>query len=61
MQKELDALVANQTWDLVPLSKHKKSIGCKWVFKVKLKANGSVERLKARLVTKGFTKKYGLD
>lgn len=61
MQKELDALILNQTWEMVSLPKGEKAIGCKWVYKVKLKADGSIERLKARLVAKGFTKKYGVD
>ena len=61
MNKELDALAANDTWELVPLPKGKKPIGCKWVYKVKLNANGSIERLKARLVAQGFTQKYGID
>lgn len=55
MQKEIEALNANNTWSLVPLPKGKKAIGSKWVYKVKLKADGCVERLKARLVAKGFT------
>ena len=57
MNKELDALAANDTWELVPLPKGKKPIRCKWVYKVKLNANGSIERLKARLVAQGFTQK----
>ena len=61
MNKELDVLVANDTWELVPLPKGKKPIGYKWVYKVKLKADGSIERLKARLVAQGFTQKYGID
>lgn len=61
MEKELTALNDNGTWDLMPLPKDKKAIGCKWVYKVKLKADGTVERFKARLVAQGFTQKYGID
>ena len=61
MNKESDALVANDTWELVPLPKGKKAIGYKWVYKVKLNADGSIERLKARLVAQGFTQKYEID
>lgn len=61
MQTELQALQHNNTWDLVPLPPGKKAIGCKWVYKVKLKANGSLERFKARLVAKGFTQQQGID
>ena len=39
----------------------KKPIGCKWVYRVKYKSNGSIERYKAKLVAKGFTQKEGLD
>lgn len=61
MQKEIKALEDNNTWELVDLPKGKKPIGCKWVFKVKLKANRELERYKARLVAKGFNQKYGID
>ncbi|MCI59429.1 hypothetical protein A2U01_0080684 [Trifolium medium] len=40
---------------------HKRAIGCKWVFKLKLHADGSVEIYKARLVAKGFTQTEGID
>ncbi|XP_074327310.1 uncharacterized protein LOC141665234 [Apium graveolens] len=60
MQKEIQALQDNNTWTLVDLPKGKKPIGCKWVYKVKLKSDGSLERCKARLVAKGFTQKYGI-
>ena len=52
---ELDALQASQTWVMTKLPPGKVPIGCKWVLKIKLKADGSIERYKARLVAKGFT------
>lgn len=52
INKELDALIENQTWVITDLSLHKKLIGCKWIFKVKLNADGTVERYKACLVAK---------
>ncbi|KAL0378847.1 UNVERIFIED_CONTAM: Retrovirus-related Pol polyprotein from transposon TNT 1-94 [Sesamum radiatum] len=53
MEDEIQALEQNHTWVLTTLPVGKKPIGCKWVFKIKLKADGSVERYKARLVAKG--------
>lgn len=54
MQTELQALQKNNTWDFVPLPPGKKVICCKWVYKVKLKADGSLKRYKACLVSKGY-------
>ena len=51
MNLEFDALLQNQTWTLVPSHPSQNIIGCKWVFRVKRKADGSVERHKARLVS----------
>jgi histone deacetylase 1/2 len=45
----------------VPPSQGKNIIDCKWVFKIKRKSDGSIERYKARLVAKGFKQRYGID
>jgi hypothetical protein len=61
LQTEYQALVANQTWELVPLPKDRKLLGCHWVFDVKYNSDGTVERFKARLVVRGNTQIYGVD
>ena len=55
MQAELDAIEANNTWSLTTLPQDKHSIGCKWIYKIKYRFDGSVDRYKARLVAKGYT------
>ncbi|RVW63599.1 putative mitochondrial protein [Vitis vinifera] len=61
MQAKFDALQTNDTWFLVPVPSNFKPIGCKYVYKVKLKPNGSLERHKALLVVKGYSQTTGLD
>ncbi|KAE8719636.1 Mediator of RNA polymerase II transcription subunit 23 [Hibiscus syriacus] len=61
VEEELKALENNNTWIIVDFSKDKKPVGCKWVFTVKYKVDGSIERYKARLVAKGFTQSFGVD
>lgn len=58
---EYDALVKNRTWHLVSPSSGHNIIDCKWVYKIKQKAGGSIDRYKAQLVAKGFKQHYGLD
>jgi hypothetical protein len=54
MDDEIQTLDRNKTWHLVSPSKIMNIIDCKWVYKVKRKADGSLDRYKARLVAKGF-------
>jgi hypothetical protein len=61
MQVEFNALLKNQTWSLVPPSAANNAVGCKWVFKLKRKADGTIECHKARLVAKGFHQHAGID
>ncbi len=61
MDEKMAVLDANATWELVALPKDKKAIGCKWVYKVKHNANGSVSKYKTRLVAKGYAQTYGID
>lgn len=61
MNSELDSLIQNHTWEVNDLPSTKKPIVCKWVYKVKLKSDGSVEKCKARLVAKGYTQEYDID
>jgi hypothetical protein len=54
MEAKLNALVRNDTWDLVSLPKGKDVIGIKWVYKTKYKSNGTIDKYKSRLVAKGY-------
>ena len=61
MEKEMDSLHANDVWNLVELPEDRKAVGSKWVFKLKVGADGSVERHKAQFVAQGFSQKFGSD
>lgn len=59
--EEYNSLVSMSAWELMTVPAGKKSIPCKWVFKRKLHADGTIERYKARLVIKGFYQRAGID
>ncbi|KAE8681376.1 hypothetical protein F3Y22_tig00111330pilonHSYRG00435 [Hibiscus syriacus] len=61
MDEEIKAIEKNDTWELTSLHKGHKAIGVKWVYKPKQNAKGEIERHKARLVTKGYSQKAGID
>ncbi|KAG7583636.1 Ribonuclease H-like superfamily [Arabidopsis suecica] len=58
---EVQAMLRNHTWDEEELPQGKKCVSLKWVFTIKYKSNGDIERYKARLVARGFTQTYGDD
>jgi transposase InsO family protein len=61
MKDEYDSIQSAGTWTLVALPAGRHAIGCKWVFKLKRKADGTIDRYKARLVAKGYAQKAGVD
>ena len=61
MSDEFDALIRNNTWDLVPSHPSQNVVGCKWVFRIKRSPDGSISKYKARLVAKGFHQRPGVD
>ncbi|KAF5756686.1 putative RNA-directed DNA polymerase [Helianthus annuus] len=61
MEEDMRALEKNNTWEKCVLPSGKKTVGCRWVFTIKYKPDGTVERYKARLVAKGYTQTYGID
>jgi hypothetical protein len=61
MADEFQALLKIKTWHLIPPRLGLNIIDCKWVFKLKQKADGSIDRYKARLVAKGFKQQFGID
>jgi len=61
MKAEFSALVSNHTWTLVPRPTNQKVVRNTWVFKLKQRADGTIDRYKARLVAKGFDQEAGVD
>nr|GEV69815.1 ribonuclease H-like domain-containing protein [Tanacetum cinerariifolium] len=61
INNEMDALYRNDTWEITDLPIGRKAIGGKWVYKIKYKSSGDIDRYKARYVAKGFNQKEGID
>ncbi|GJV89139.1 retrovirus-related pol polyprotein from transposon TNT 1-94 [Tanacetum coccineum] len=61
MDSELEVLERNQTWTIEELPSNKKAFGCKWVYKIKYKSDGTIERFKARIVILGNHQVEGID
>ena len=61
MNQEMESTKSNQGWDLVDLPLERRTIGYKWVLRIKRKADGTIERYKAHLVAKGYTQQEGID
>nr|GFA17276.1 ribonuclease H-like domain-containing protein [Tanacetum cinerariifolium] len=61
MNHKMDALLRNDTWELVDLPQGRKAIGSKWIYKIKFRSSGEIDRYKARLVAQGFRQKKGIN
>ena len=61
MKAEIHSLHDNHVWELVQLPEGRRPVGSKWVYKVKMNGDGSIERCKARLVAQGYSQKEGHD
>ena len=61
MSEEMDSQLKERTWDLSDAAEAANVVGCRWIFTVKRRPDGSIERYKARLVAKGFTQRPGID
>ena len=60
-ENEYQSLLKNNTWELVERPKENNVITCKWIFKVKRRADGTVDRYKSRLVAQGYSQEEGED
>ena len=61
MEDEMKSMSSKDVWDLEEIPKGAKTVGCKWVYKIKYDSKGNIEKYKARLVAKGFTQREGID
>ena len=61
MEDEMKSMSSKDVWDLEEIPKGAKTVGCKWVYKIKYDSKGNIEKYKARLVAEGFTQREGID
>jgi len=61
MQSEYNSLMTHGTWKLVPRPETKRVLSNRWVFKIKRKQDGSINKYKARLVVRGCEQRHGID
>ncbi|CAM8990976.1 unnamed protein product [Rhodiola kirilowii] len=61
MQKEISALESNNTWVIIDLPPNQSVIDCKWIYRIKHKSDGTIDRYTTRLVAKGFTQVKRID
>jgi hypothetical protein len=61
MKEEYESIIKNETWELTKLPDNKTPIGSKWLFKYKFNVDGSIDKYKAILVSKGYSQKQGID
>jgi hypothetical protein len=57
----MDSILTNGTWEICDCPVGCKPVSCKWIFKKKLKSDGTIDKYKARLMAKGFTQKEDED
>jgi hypothetical protein len=55
MTEEYQSIMKNEVWEIVPILKNKYGVSSRWLFKIKHVVDGSIEKYKARLVTRGFS------
>lgn len=61
MESKIKALESNRTWEITDLPSKQTPIECKWIYKIKRRADGKIKRYKARFITKRYTQREGID
>lgn len=61
MTEEYNFTMKNETWKFTEFPKNKVPIGCKWLYKSNFNVDGSINKYKSRLITKGYSQKDGID